>query len=163
MRRNYPLFIIDKTTSESFPYHHIAVMGKTPFVIRVSLLRDLGNWVHPEYQFYIHYLSSPRNLSAGGVLFEIVSPVDNPIAAQSLLKKAAKKYMLGYKTDNYKGKDLSLDNQIYQLKLTIEHNKRNYSKLVEQAGGDESLAKYNIALAQATLESLYKLKELQEI
>lgn len=79
---------------------------------------------------------------------------------QSLLKKAAKKYMLGYKTDNYKGKDLSLDNQIYQQKLTIEQSKRNYAQLVERAGGDESLARYNIALAQATLESLYKLKEL---
>lgn len=156
MKRNYPLFIIDKTTSEGFPYHHIAVMGETPFVVRVQLIRNIKEHILAPTDYIIP-------LSFGGVLFEIISNVEDPGVLQSLLKKAAKKYMLGYKTDNYKGKDLSLDNQIHQQKLTIEHNKRNYDKLVEQAGGDESLAKYNIALAQATLESLYKLKELQEL
>ena len=156
MKRNYPLFIIDKTTSEGFPYHHIAVMGETPFVVRVQLLKKIKDHILAPTDYLIP-------LSSGGVLFEIISKVDNPEALQGLLKKAAKKYMMGYKTDNYKGKDLSLDNQIYQQKLTIEHNKRNYAKLVEQAGGDESLAKYNIVLAQATLESLYKLKELSEL
>lgn len=155
MKRNYPLFIIDKTTSEGFPHHHIAVMGETPFVIRVQLLKKIKEHILAPTDYFIP-------LSSGCVLFEIISNVEDPEALQGLLKKAAKKYMLGYKTDNYKGKDLSLDNQIYQQKLTIEYNKRNYSKLVEQAGGDESLAKYNIALAQATLESLYKLKELQD-
>lgn len=156
MKRNYPLFIIDKTTSEGFPYHHIAVMGETPFVVRVQLLKKIKDHILAPVDYLIP-------LSSGGVLFEIISNVEDPEALQGLLKKAAKKYMLGYKTDNYKGKDLSLDNQIHQQKLTIEHNKRNYAKLVEQAGGDESLAKYNIALAQATLESLYKLKELSQL
>ena len=155
MKRNYPLFIIDKTTSEGFPYHHIAVMGETPFVVRVQLLKKIKEHILAPTDYLIP-------LSSGGVLFEIISNVEDPEALQGLLKKAAKKYMLGYKTDNYKGKDLSLDNQIHQQKLTIEHNKRNYAKLVEQAGGDESLAKYNIALAQATLESLYRLKELRD-
>lgn len=156
MKRNYPLFIIDKTTSEGFPYHHIAVMGETPFVVRVQLLKKIKDHILAPTDYLIP-------LSSGGVLFEIISNVEDPEALQGLLKKAAKKYMLGYKTDNYKGKDMSLDNQIYQQKLTIEHNKRNYAKLVEQADGDESLAKYKIALAQATLESLYKLKELSEL
>lgn len=156
MKRDYPLFIIDKTTSEGFPYHHIAVMGETPFVVRVQLLKKIKGHILAPTDYLVP-------LSSGGVLFEIISNVEEPDELQGLLKKAAKKYMLGYKTDNYKGKDLSLDNQIYQQKLTIEHNKRNYAKLVEQAGGDESLAKYNIALAQATLESLYKLKELSEL
>lgn len=154
MKRNFPLFIIDKTTSEGFPYHHIAVMGENPFVVRVRLLRSLQDY-HPTGAFYLHPLSS------GAILFEVVSCKDDGRSMQSLLKKAAKKYMLGYKTDNYKGKELSLDNQIYQQKLTIEQNKRNYAQLVERAGGDESLAKYNIALAQATLESLMQLKELR--
>ena len=156
MKRDYPLFIIDKNTSESFPYHHIAVMGETPFVVRVQLLKKIKDHILAPTDYLIP-------LSSGGVLFEIISNVEDPDALQGLLKKAAKKYMLGYKTDNYRGKELSLDNQIYQQKLTVEHNKRNYAKLVEQAGGDESLAKYNIALAQATLESLYKLKEIQEL
>ncbi|MBO5700340.1 MAG: hypothetical protein J6R57_02850 [Bacteroidales bacterium] len=155
MKRNYPLFIIDKTTSEGFPYHHIAVMGETPFVVRVRLVKTLD--VISAGAFHL------QMLSRGAILFEVVSTKEDGPHIQSLLKKAAKKYMLGYKTDNYKGKDLSLDNQIHQQKLTIEHNKRNYAKLVEQAGGDESLAKFNIALAQATLESLYKLKEIQEL
>ena len=155
MKRNHPLFIIDKTTSEGFPYHHIAVMGETPFVVRAQLIRNIKEHILSPTDYIIP-------LSSGGVLFEIISNVEDPRVLQSLLKKAAKKYMLGYKTDNYKGKDLSLNNQIHQQKLTIEHNKRNYAKLVEQAGGDDSLAKYNIALAQATLDSLYKLKELRE-
>ena len=156
MKRDYPLFIIDKTTSEGFPYHHIAEMGETPFVVRVQLLKKIKDHILAPTDYLIP-------LSSGGVLFEIISNVENPEALQGLLKKAAKKYMLGYKTDNYKGKNLNLDNQIHQQKLTIEHNKRNYARLVKQAGGDESLAKYNIALAQATLESLYKLKEIQEL
>lgn len=156
MKREFPLIIIDKTTSEGFPYHHIAVMGETPFVVRVRLLKNLQDY-QPAGAFYIHSLSS------GVILFEVVSCKDDGPKIQSLLKKAAKKYILGYKTDNYKGKDLSLENQIYQQKLTIEQNKRNYAQLVERTGGDESLARYNIALAQATLESLYKLKELQEL
>lgn len=154
MKRSYPLIIIDRTTSQGYPYHHIAVMGVTPFVVRVRLLNSLQDY-NPVGAFYLH------PLNRGAVLFEVVSCKDDGPQIQSLLKKAAKKYMLGYKTDNYKGKDLSLDNQIYQQRLTIEHNKRNYHRLVEQAGGDESLAKYNIALAQATLESLYQLKELR--
>lgn len=156
MKREFPLFIIDKTTSEGFPYHHIAVMGESPFVVRVRLLRSLQDY-QPTGSFYLHPLSS------GVILFEVVSCKDYGPKIQSLLKKVAKKYMLGYKTDNYKGKDLCLENQIYQQKLTIEQNKRSYAQLVERAGGDESLARYNIALAQATLESLYKLKELQEL
>ena len=142
--------------TEGFPYHHIAVMGETPLVIRVQLLKKIKDYVLAPSDYLIP-------LSSGGLLCEIISKVDDTEALQGLLKKAAKKYMLGYKADNYKGKDLSLDNQIYQQKLTIEHNKRNYAKLVEQAGGDESLAKYNIALAQATLEILYKLKQIQEL
>lgn len=155
MKRNYPLFIIDKTTSGGYPYHHIAVMEEEPFVVRVRLLRELDLSISGA--FFI------KPLSRGMLLFEVVSDIPDGPKVQCLLKKAAKKYMLGYKTENYKGKELSLDNQIHQQKLTIEHNKRNYAKLVEQAGGDESLAKFNMALAQAILESLYKLKELSKL
>ena len=99
--------------------------------------------------------------SGKSLVFEVVSPHEETTGVKSLVRKAAKKYLLGFRDENYKGKDLSLENQIYQQKLTIEHNKRNYARLVEQAGGNEELAKFNIALAQATLESLYKLKEMK--
>ena len=153
MKRNYPLFIIDKTATEGFPYHHIAVMGEDPFVVRVRLLENLNDYT-PTGAFLLHPLHK------GAILFEIVSANYNSQKNQSLLKKAAKKYLLGYRDENYKDKDLNIDNQIYQQKLTIEHNKRNYHRLVAQAGGNEELAKFNIALAQATLESLYKVKEM---
>lgn len=153
MKRNYPLFIIDKTVTEGFPYHHIAVMGEEPFVVRVRLLENLKDYT-PKGAFWLHPLHK------GAILFEVVSTNYNSPKIQSLLKKAAKKYLLGYRDENYKDKDLNIDNQIYQQKLTIEHNKRNYHRLVAQAGGNEELAKFNIALAQATLESLYKVKEM---
>lgn len=153
MKRNYPLFIIDKIVTEGFPYHHIAVMGEDPFVIRVRLLENLNDYT-PTGAFLLHPLNK------GAILFEVVSTNSNLPKIQSLLKKAAKKYLLGYRDENYKDKDLNIDNQIYQQKLTIEHNKRNYHRLVAQAGGNEELAKFNIALAQATLESLYKVKEM---
>lgn len=153
MKRQYPLFIIDKTVTEGFPYHHIAVMGEEPFVIRVRLLENLNDYT-PTGSFFLHPLHK------GAILFEVVSTNYNSPKIQSLLKKAAKKYLLGYRDENYKDKDLNIDNQIYQQKLTIEHNKRNYHRLVAQAGGNEELAKFNIALAQATLESLYKVKEM---
>lgn len=151
-KRNYPLFIVDKTTSEAFPHHHIAVMGENPFVIRVRVLKNLD--VTPCGAFYLHSLSSTV------ILFEVVSTKDDGPQIQSLLKKAAKKYMLSYRDNNYKGKDLSLDNQIHQQYLTIEHNKRNFDKLVERAGGNAELAKFNIAMAEATLASLKKLKDI---
>lgn len=153
MKRQYPLFIIDKTVTEGFPYHHIAVMGEEPFVVRVRLLENLNDYT-PTGSFLLHPLNK------GAILFEVVSTNYNSPKIQSLLKKAAKKYLLGYRDENYKDKDLNIDNQIYQQKLTIEHNKRNYHRLVAQAGGNEELAKFNIALAQATLESLYKVKEM---
>ncbi len=153
MKRQYPLFIIDKTVTEGFPYHHIAVMGEEPFVMRVRLLENLNDYT-PTGSFLLHPLHK------GAILFEVVSTNYNSPKIQSLLKKAAKKYLLGYRDENYKDKDLNIDNQIYQQKLTIEHNKRNYHRLVAQAGGNEELAKFNIALAQATLESLYKVKEM---
>lgn len=155
MKRKYPLILIDKTRTEGHPYHHIAVMGENPFVVRVRLLE---NWLdyQPKGVFYMHSLTKTRAL-----VFEVVSSQEATPGVKSLLRKAAKKYLLGFRDDNYKGKDLNLDNQIYQQKLTIEHNKRNYARLVEQAGGNEELAKFNIALAQATLESLYQLKELR--
>lgn len=153
MKRQYPLFIIDKAVTEGFPYHHIAVMGEEPFVVRVRLLENLNDYT-PTGSFLLHPLHK------GAILFEVVSTNYNSPKIQSLLKKAAKKYLLGYRDENYKDKDLNIDNQIYQQKLTIEHNKRNYHRLVAQAGGNEELAKFNIALAQATLESLYKVKEI---
>ena len=153
MKRQYPLFIIDKAVTEGFPYHHIAVMGEEPFVVRVRLLENLNDYT-PTGAFLLHPLHK------GAVLFEVVSTKYDSPKIQSLLKKAAKKYLLGYRDENYKDKDLNIDNQIHQQKLTIEHNKRNYHRLVEQAGGNEELAKFNIALAQATLESLYKVKEM---
>lgn len=155
MKRNYPLFIIDKQMTEGFPYHHIAVMGENPFVIRVRILDDWRDYA-PKGVFYMHTFNSGKSL-----VFEVVSPHEETTGVKSLVRKAAKKYLLGFRDENYKGKDLSLENQIYQQKLTIEHNKRNYARLVEQAGGNEELAKFNIALAQATLESLYKLKEMK--
>ena len=154
MKRKYPLFIIDKSITEGFPYHHIAVMGGEPFVVRVRLLDNLQDY-QPTGAFFLHLLHR------GAVLFEVISNNYDSPQIQSLLKKAAKKYMLGYNTNNYKNKDLSLDNQIYQQQLTIEHQKRNFANLVARAGGDENLAKYNIALAQATLESLIQLKKLK--
>lgn len=155
MKRNYPLILIDKTRTESHPYHHIAVMGETPLVIRVRLLKTLLD-CQPKSAFYLHPLSK------GAILFEVVNTQDDGGQIQSLLKKAAKKYLLGFRDENYKGKDLSLRNQIYQQRLTIEHNKRNYARLVAQCDDQEDLAKYSIALAEATLESLYRLQELIE-
>lgn len=153
MKRSYPLFIIDKQTTEGFPYHHIAVMADMPFVVRVRLLRDLADYT-PVGMFYLHPLYQ------GAILFEVVSNNEHTRNQESLLKKAAKKYLLGYKDRNYKSKDLSLDNQIHQQELTVEHSKRNYTQLLERAGSKD-LADFNIALAQATLESLYELKELK--
>lgn len=155
MKRNYPLILIDKARTASHPYHHIAVMGETPLVIRVRLLKSLLDY-QPTNSFFLHPLSK------GAILFEVMNTKEDGSKIQSLLKKAAKKYLMGFKDENYKGKDLSLANQIYQQRLTIEYNKRNYARLVEQCDGQEDLAKYSIALAQATLESLYQLQELIE-
>ena len=107
MKREYPLFIIDKTMTEGYPYHHIAVMADNPFAVRVRLLESLQDYT-PTRCFFVHPLRQ------GGILFEVVSTTEDSPNVRNLLKKAAKKYLLGYRDENYKGKDLSLDNQIHQ-------------------------------------------------
>lgn len=155
MKKKYPLILIDKSRTENFPYHHIAAVGDIPLVIRVRLLKSLLDY-EPTGPFYLHLM--PHS----AILFEVMNTKDDGPSIQSLLKKAAKKYLIGFRDENYKGKDLSLKNQIYQQRLTVEHNKRNFARLVEQCDGQEDLAKYSIALAEATLESLYRLQELIE-
>lgn len=152
MKRDYPIFIIDRDEVGEPPCQYIScVDDTTPFIIKVRACDELPE-NHAELYEYVK-----------GVLFEVVKIADDydKTRAKSLLKKAIKKFLLIFDTNNYKGKDdLSLDSQIYQQELTISRAKKNYRELLARAGGNKSLAIYNIRLAEATLESL---KELQTI
>lgn len=82
----------------------------------------------------------------------------NKLKIKSLLKKALKKY-LHYESDRTPHGDLNIDNQILQQELTVKLAKDNYNDLLIRAEGDKEYADYTIALAEATLESLKRLRD----
>lgn len=152
MKRNYPLFIIDREVYDT-PYSHYisCVDDECPFVIRVRTVEEL-----PAEHSGIYELK-------GSLLFEVVKLNDDADLGRvrSLFKKAIKKYMVAFSHRNYSDKELGIDNQIYQQELTIARAKRRYSDLLAQADGNKELADFAIRLAEATLESLKAYKAMK--
>ena len=85
---------------------------------------------------------------------------DQKSRIQVLLKKALKKY-LHAEAERMPKDDLSIENQIKQQQLTVERAKSGYDDLLRRANGDKELADYQIALAEATLETLKAFKDNQ--
>lgn len=172
MKRNYPLFLIDRSKHSSYPFDFIYCDDKEkgfvarilPFFEDVPFNAYLNQAKHTEknkpFEFY-------RFKNKGGVVLVIedfknvnIDIIRNSTyeSIKSLLKKALKKY-LHAEADRTPHNDLGIENQIKQQELTIERAKQNYDELVLRSNGDTSLAKYQIALAKATLNSLKKLRD----
>lgn len=174
MKRNYPLFLIDRTKSATYPFDFIASFDRTVgFVARVVYLpSDPAYFEFIKQQSQIEnaeYFSITLKFKTGGVVvlaedflyfFELTT--DNKKRVQTLLKKAMKKY-LHAEVERTPADGLDVDNQIKQQQLTIERAKQNYDDLVSRANGDPTIADYQIALAEATLETLKKYRDNQKL
>lgn len=174
MKRNYPLFLIDRTKSATYPFDFIACFDRTVgFVARVVYLptdESYSEFIKKGIQIEnSEYFAVTFRFRKGGVLlvaedfmysFELTS--DNLARVQTLLKKALKKY-LHTEADRTPADGLDVDNQIKQQQLTIERAKQNYDDLVSRANGDPTIADYQIALAEANLETLKKYRDNQKL
>lgn len=172
MKRSYPLFIIDRSKHSSYPFDFIYCDDKEKgFVARIVPFFE--NATFNEYLNQAKYTEDNKPFeffrfkNKGGVVLIIEEFKNDEIditrsstyaSVKSLLKKALKKY-LHAEVDRTPHDDLGIENQIKQQALTIERAKQNYEELVKRSNGDSSLAKYQIALAEATLSSLIKFRD----
>lgn len=167
-KREYPLFLIDRTKSPSHPFDYVSCFDK-----RFGWVARVVHWEKTEVfeaflqesQKISNYASYSVPLRIGGVSLIIEDylyyfELDNEAMSRitGLLKKAMKKY-LHQELDRTPKDDLSIDNQIKQQKLTIERARQTYDDLLERAGGDPELVNYQLALAEATLKTLENYKD----
>lgn len=172
MKREYPLFLIDRSKAAAYPFDFIACFDRTVgFVARVVYLpTDTMYFEFARQQAQIEnaeHLNVTAKFKNGGVVLlaeDFLYFVDlseaNKKRVQTLLKKALKKY-LHAEAERTPTDGLGIAEQIKQQQLTIERARQNYPELIARANGDRSIADYQIALAEATLNSLMKLKDYQ--
>lgn len=165
MKRNYPLFTIDRSKHSSYPFDYITCYDQTvAFIARaIPFFEDqpFHEFLHQSKQIEgVESVSIVFKFKKGGLILAIedfLYPFEwtGEIRARikTLLKKALKKY-LHAEVDRTPYDDLGIDDQIKQQELTIERAKQNYEELVKRSLGDKKLADYQIALAEATLDSL---------
>lgn len=171
MKRNYPLFTVDRSKHSTYPFDFITCYDRTVgFVARV-----IPFFEDAPFNEYLKKSSeidgaettsiTKRFNKQGGLVlviedflyyFEWTS--ENKSRVQSLLKKALKKF-LHAEVDRTAMGDLDIENQIKQQQESVELAKQNYQQLVERMHGDKKHADYVIALAEATLETLKSYRD----
>jgi len=174
-KRDYPLFLIDRSCATSYPFNFIVCFDKTVgFVARVVHFpadQQYFEFVKTASQIeHAEYMNVMFKAKRGGVIlvcedflyhFELTPA--NLKRVQTLLKKALKKFLHAEVERTPDLKDLDIDNQIIQQQLTVERAKQMYDDLVRRANGDKKVVDYQIALAEATLETLKHFRDNQKI
>ena len=175
MKRHYPLFTIDRSKNSSYPFDYITCYDRTVgFIARVVPFFD--DIPYNEFLKRVPEVEGGETVSlthkfknTGGLVLVIEDffynfEWNNEIRSRikTLLKKALKKYLHAEVERTPTDNDLGIDDQIKQQEETITRAKANYEALVERALGDKKLADYQIALAEATLESLKAYRDNQQ-
>jgi len=152
-KRNYPLFMIDRSKPEAYPFDYIVCHDKTVgFTARVVFF--------PKTEQYQEYIRQAEKVDGseivqlnmpfknGGVILLIEKffynfewTTENRTRIATLLKKALKKY-LHAELNRTPFDDLGIENQIKQQQLTLERTEQNYDDLVKRANGDKEIANY---------------------
>ncbi len=172
MKRNYPLFIIDRSKPTAYPFDFIFCADSTcGFVARVvAFFRDepYREFVKQRQQIEASEYTSliypfPREGGMALVVEEFLFDFDennkeHRARIKTLLKKALKKY-LHAEVERTAHTDMGINDQIKQQEATINRAKSNYDFMVQNATKEE--VDYNIALAEATLETLKKFRDNQ--
>lgn len=164
--RTYPLIIIDRSRLENYPHDYIVCLDKTVgFVCKIThyntkpTFQEFLNKVHSQYTEQIMYIHQLKNgglvMSIEDYLQQFEKTTENITRIKTLMKKCFKKYTHA-EIDRTPHSDYSIANQIKQQELTVLRAKASYNELVARSSKPE--ADYNIALSEAILESLKKLK-----
>jgi len=173
MKRNYPLFTIDRSKNSAYPFDFITCYDRTVgFIARVVPFFD--DTPFNEFLKQAQSIDGSDSTSItyrfknGGLIIVIEDffytiEWNNEVRTRikTLLRKALKKY-LHAEVERTPSDDLSVENQIKQQELTIERAKQQYDELIKRSLGDKSNADYAIALAEATLESLKFVRDNQK-
>jgi len=173
-KREYPLFLIDRSKHASYPFDYIACFDReVGFIARVVPFFDDA----PFHELIAQsikiderdYTSITYRFKQKGGLVVVIEDflyyfdwtTEKKNRVKTLLKKGLKKY-LHAEVERTPQDDLSIENQIRQQQLTVERAKSNYDDLLSRANGDRKLADYQIALSEATLASLKALRDHQK-
>jgi hypothetical protein len=171
MKREYPLFLIDRSKPPACPFDFVACFDRTcGFVARVfPFFQDapLNEFIKQREKVKDAEYTSVmfRFKREGGVilaiedfLYDFEWTAETKTRVRTLLKKAMKKY-LHAEIDRSPSGDFGINEQIKQQKESIERAKANYVDLLKRANGNKELADYTILLAEATLETLIKFRD----
>ena len=165
-KRDYPLFTIDRSKHSSYPYDFITCYDRNVgFVAKVLFFNN-----EQMYREFVDVAANSDNFDTVTLInrvktnYIIITIVDffyhfdwtneRKTRIKTLLKKAFKKYIHAESTKAPTGDALSVDNQIKMQEETISRAKANYEQLIQNCFNDKKLADYQIALAEAILESL---------
>ena len=173
-KRNYPLFIIDRSRHSSYPYDFISCYDREVGFIAKSLFFNNDQM----YREFLDTAASKENFDIitithryrnGYVMLIIVDFLyyfewtnEKKTRIKTLLKKSLKKYLHAENIKAPKGEALSIDNQIKMQEETIARAKANYEELIKRSLGDSKLADYQIALIEATLNTLKSFRDNQK-
>ena len=169
-KREYPLFLIDRSRNDGYPFDFVACFDReVGFVARVVYFKE-----NEAFEAFLEQRENVANAEVGSFIvrfnkggvalviedflyyFDLTNEVKSRV--QTLLKKAAKKY-LHAEVERTPHDEYGIDEQVKLIELTVEHNKRNRTALVARSSGEKE-ADYNIGLLEAVLETL---KEQQTI
>ncbi|MDR2824992.1 MAG: hypothetical protein LBB41_07335 [Prevotellaceae bacterium] len=174
-KREYPLFLIDRSKQESYPYDFVVCLDReVGFVAKVIYFRE-----QHAYTMFVSKFSKMENnelagvhlpLKKGGVVlhvvdflyhFEISEKIKSRV--QVLLKKALKKYLnLERQLMPTLGK-FGIDEQIEHQELTLELARQNYADLLKRSDNNSEFADYQIDLQKATIETLKNVRANTEV
>lgn len=172
-KRNYPLFLIDRSKNNSYPFDYITCLDRqVGFIARIIYFKD-----DIPLNEFIEVQKKRQNSEIGGQVYRfkkggLIMVVEDYLyyfditdettaRINSLMKKAFKKYI---HTEGERAPDinsLGIDEQIRQQELSIERAKANFDDLVKRSSEKE--AKYAISLAEATLETLKNYRDNMNI
>lgn len=163
--RKYPLFLIDSRSGNYSSDYLVCLHRECGFVAKITFFKDPNVFDKClEEQKKIagsEMVSISKRMGNGsGVvlmiedfLFSFDENNQKHIAkVRSLLKKGMEKFLYGEVQKTAKG-DLGIKNQILQQEASVELAKANYDNLIGRSASEEQ-ARYTIALAEATLETL---------
>ena len=172
MKREYPLFLIDRSKHSTYPFDFIACFdSQVGFVARV--VPFFQNAPLDEFIEQSKKIPDSENTSIvyrfknkGGIIvliedflynFEWTTEIKTRI--RTLLKKALKKY-LHAEVDKTPDGDLNIENQIKMMNLSIEKTKANIESYINTVGNDA--AYYQLQLLESVVTSLKMLRDNQK-
>lgn len=164
-KRNYPLFIIDRTMTDAYPNEYVVCLDKElGFIAKAFSVGDDEAFELIEDSFDIFKYRGKSNnivLKIEDYLYDVNLSNEQKQRVKTLLKKAFKKLMHVieeiFDTEN----DFSIKNQIALLRETQQHNQNNYLKMVEKNGKETT--DYAFKLLEATIKTLEEQQEIQNM